>query len=157
MTEIIAVEPDPGNFRMLSENLRRAGLANRSTALCAFAGADRAFAEMHDSGNGAWGMRMGPLSDTGTCVLPLAEIAAAARSGPPLVLKCDIEGGERQLFLRIRDWDRLIQYVFLELHTEFLPVDELLACLRSSEFRWAVHGSPRNGASIALLLLERLP
>jgi FkbM family methyltransferase len=157
VTEIIALEPDPGNFRMLSENLRRAGLANRSTALCAFAGADRAFAEMHDSGNGAWGMRMGPLSDTGTCVLPLAEIAAAARSGPLLVLKCDIEGGERQLFLRIRDWDRLIQYVFLELHTEFLPVDELLACLRSSEFRWAVHGSPRNGASIALLLLERLP
>jgi FkbM family methyltransferase len=157
VTEIIALEPDPDNFRMLSENLCRAGLANRSTALCAFAGADRAFAELHDSGNGAWGMRMGPLSDTGTCVLPLAKIAAEARSGPPLVLKCDIEGGERQLFLRIRDWDRLIRYIFLELHTEFLPIDELLACLRSSEFRWAVHGSPRNGASIALLLLERLP
>jgi len=157
VTEIIAVEPDPGNFRMLSENLRRAGLAHRSTALRAFAGAERAFAELHDPGNGAWGMRMGPLSDTGTCVLPLAEIAAAARSGVPLVLKCDIEGGERQLFLRIRDWDRLIHYVFLELHTEFLPVDELLACLGSSEFRWAVHGSPLNGASIALLLLERLP
>jgi FkbM family methyltransferase len=156
VAEIIAVEPDPGNFRMLSENLGRAGLANRCTALRAFAGAVRAFAELHDSGNGAWGMRMGPHSDTGTCVLPLAEIAAAARGGPPLVLKCDIEGGERQLFLHIRDWDHLIHYVFLELHTEVLPVDELLACLRSSEFRWAVHGSPRNGASIALLLLERL-
>jgi FkbM family methyltransferase len=155
--EIIAVEPDLDNFRMLSENLRRAGLANRSTALRAFAGAERAFAELHDPGNGAWGMRMGPLSDTGTCVLPLAEIAAAVRSGAPLVLKCDIEGGERQLFLHIRDWDRLIHYVLLELHTEFLPIEELLACLRSSEFRWAVRGSPLDKASIALLLLERLP
>ena len=48
--EIIAVEPDPDNFRMLSENLRRAGLASRSIALRAFAGAEPACAELHDSG-----------------------------------------------------------------------------------------------------------
>ena len=157
VVEIVAVEPDPDNFRLLSENLRRAGLANRSVALRAFAGAERGFAELFDSGNGAWGMRMGALSGTGIPVLPLAGIAGSMKTKAPILLKCDIEGGERQLFLHIRDWDRLIHYVFLELHTEFLPVDELLACLRSSEFRWAVHGSPRNGASIALLLLERLP
>jgi len=157
VTEIIAVEPDPDNFRMLSENLRRAGLASRSVALRAFAGAEPARAELHDSGNGAWGMRMGALSDTGIPVLPLTGIAHAAKAGPPILVKCDIEGGERQLFLHIREWDHLIRYIFLELHTEFLPVDELLACLGSSNFRWTVHGNPLNGASIALLLLERLP
>ena len=155
--EIIAVEPDPDNFRMLSENLRRAGLASRSIALRAFAGAEPACAELYDSGNGAWGMRMGALSDTGIPVLPLTGIAHAANAGPPILLKCDIEGGERQIFLHIRDWDHLIRYIFLELHTEFLSVDELLACLRSSDFRWTVHGGPPAGASIALLLLERLP
>jgi FkbM family methyltransferase len=160
--EIIAVEPDPDNFRLLSGNLRRAGLASRTTALRAFAGVDRAFAELHDSGNGAWGMRMGALSGTGIPVLPLTGIAGlarkgAAKSGPPILLKCDIEGGERQLFLHIRDWEHLIRYIILELHTEFLSFEELLACLRSSEFRWTVHGSPLNGATIALLLLERLP
>jgi len=157
VVEIIAVEPDPDNFRLLSENLRRTGLASRTTALRAFAGVDRGCAELHDPGNGAWGMRMGALSGTGIPVLTLTGIANASKAGSPILLKCDIEGGERQLFLHIRDWDHLIHYIFLELHTEFLTVDELLACLRSSDFRWTVHGNPPNGASIALLLLERHP
>jgi hypothetical protein len=140
---------------MLSENLQRAGLADRSTAVRAFAGAERAFAELHDSGNGAWGMRMGAPSDTGTPVLPLAEIASIAKTGAPLLLKCDIEGGERELFLHIRDWEHLIRYIFLELHTEFLPVQEMHACLASSSFEWTIHGTPPAGASIVLLLLER--
>lgn len=160
VVEIIAVEPDPDNFELLSENLRRAGLASRSTAIRAFAGAERAFAELQDSGNGAWGMRMGPIADTGTPVLPLAEIAGltttgAAKTGATIILKCDIEGGERQLFLHMRDWDHLIPYIFLELHTEFLSFQEMSACLESSRFQWKIRGTPLPGASIALLLLER--
>jgi FkbM family methyltransferase len=155
--EIIAVEPDPDNFALLSENLRTSGLANRSTALRAFAGAEFAFAQLHDSGNGAWGMRMGALSDIGTPVLPLARIAKTAKSGASLLLKCDIEGGEREIFRHMSDWEHLIRHIVLELHTEFLPVDELLACLAASRFQWAVHGNPLAGASIVLLLLERLP
>jgi FkbM family methyltransferase len=155
VVEIVAVEPDPDNYRLLVENLRRSGLAGRCTKLRAFAGAEHGFAELHDSGNGSWGIRMGPLSSTGTPVLPLEEIAGAAKTGAPLLLKCDIEGGERQLFLHIRDWEHLIPYVFLELHTEFLPVEELLACLESSGFQWTVHGNAPAGAAIALLLLER--
>lgn len=153
--EIIAVEPDPHNFRLLSENLRRTGLASRSTAIRAFAGAEPGFAELIDSGNGAWGMRMGALSNTGTPVLPLAQIALTAKPGPPILLKCDIEGGERQLFLHIRDWDHLIHFILLELHTEFLSLQEMAACLESSGFHWTVHGTPLAGASIVLFLLER--
>ena len=157
VAQIVAVEPDPDNFHLLTENLQRVGLANRSTAIRAFAGADHAFAELYDSGNGAWGMRMGALSDSGIPVIPLAAIAAMSKSGRPIVLKCDIEGGERQLFQRIRDWEHLIRYIFLELHTEFLAADELRSCLDSSGFHWKVHGTVPAGASIALLLLERLP
>ena len=105
-------------------------------------------------------MRMGALSDAGIPVLPLAEIASSAKTRSakteaPLVLKCDIEGGERQLFLHIRDWDHLIRYIILELHTEFLSVEEMFACLRSSGFQWTIHGTPLPGASIVLLMLER--
>ena len=153
--EIIAVEPDPDNFRLLSENLQRNGLADCSTVIRAFAGAERGFAELHDCGNGAWGMRLGPVSCTGTRVLTLAEIANRAKTGAPFVLKTDIEGAERQLFLHIRDWEHLIGYIILELHTEFLPVQELFACLASSGFAWRIHGILPAGASIALLLLER--
>jgi FkbM family methyltransferase len=158
--EIIAVEPDPDNFRMLCVNLRRNRLANHSTVFRAFAGAAHAFAELHDSGNGAWGMRMGALAAAGTPVLPLAEIAGSAKTSQAnrnslVVLKCDIEGGERQLFLNIRDWDHLVHFIFLELHTEFLPVQEMSTCLESSGFQWSIHGTPIGGAAIALLLLER--
>lgn len=153
--EIIAVEPDPDNFQMLSNNLRTSGLAGRATAIRAFAGREHAFAEVRDSGNGAWGMRMGPVSDTGTPVLPLAEIAKAAKTDAPIVLKCDIEGGEREIFLNIRDWEHLIRYILLELHTEFLSVRELLSCLESSRFEWTIHGTPAEGAGIAFFLLER--
>ncbi len=153
--QIIAVEPDSNNFGLLTENLRTAGLATRSTALLAFAGAEHAFAEVQDSGNGAWGMRMGPFSDAGTPVLPLAEIAKAARTNAPVVLKCDIEGGERPLFLHLRDWEHLVSYILLELHTEFLSIPELSACLESSGFHWTIHGTPPAGAVIAFFLLER--
>jgi FkbM family methyltransferase len=153
--KIIAVEPDPDNFELLSENLRRSGLESCSTAVHAFAGADHGFAELQDSGNGAWGMRMGPRSACGTLVLPLAEIAGIAKAGATVVLKCDIEGAERQLFQRIRDWEHLIHYIFLELHTEFLPVGAMFACLESSGYQWTVHGDPPASTSIALMLLER--
>ncbi len=142
--QIIAVEPDPDNFRMLSENLRTTGLANRTTAICAFAGAEQGFAELRDSGNGAWGMRMGPVSKTGTPVLPLAEFAGLSKTGAPRVLKCDIEGAERQLFLHIRDWEHLIHYIVLELHTEFLSLREMYECLESSHFHWTLQGTPHG-------------
>ena len=155
VTQIIAVEPDPANFHQLSANLESAGLSARSTAVHAFAGAERAFAQVQDSGNGAWGMRMGPASATGTPVLPLAELAALARTSAPIVLKCDIEGAERQLFLHLHDWEHRIRYIFLELHTEFLSLPELQACLDSSSFRWTIHGAPDPQASITFCSLER--
>ena len=152
---IVAVEPDPANFRQLSSNLETTGLARRSTAVHAFAGAERSFAEVRDSGNGAWGMRMGPLSNTGTPVLPLPELISLAESDAPVVVKCDIEGGEHALFLHIRDWEHLVRYIFLELHTEFLPLPELLACLDSSRFHWTVRGAPDQHAAITFCLLTR--
>jgi FkbM family methyltransferase len=153
--QIIAVEPDPGNFALLSENLNRTGLASRTTAVRAFAGAEHGCADIEDSGNGAWGMRMGALSATGTPVLTVGEIAGVARTGATILLKCDIEGAERSLFLHIRDWEHRVHYILLELHTEFLAVPELLACLQSARYRWTVHGTPPAGAAIAMFALER--
>jgi hypothetical protein len=85
----------------------------------------------------------------------VAEIACMAKPGVPLVLKCDIEGAERQIFLNIRDWEHMIRYIFVELHTEFLSVREMFACLEMSGFQWKIHGTPLAGASIALVVLER--
>ena len=75
---IVAVEPDRGNFATLQENLRLAGLQDLCTSIRAFAGTQRGFAELVDSGNGAWGMRMGAAAKTGIPVLPIEHIISMA-------------------------------------------------------------------------------
>jgi FkbM family methyltransferase len=153
---IVAVEPDEANFAMLLENLRLAGLADRCTALRAFAGAERGFAELLDSGNGAWGMRIGAPADSGIPVLPLAEIVGRAGRDGCVLIKCDIEGAERQLFLRMREWEHLASFIILELHTEFLAVEEFRGCLESSGYRWKIHGEIPPDACLCVVGLERL-
>jgi FkbM family methyltransferase len=153
---VVAVEPDAANFSMLLENLRRAGLSTRSVALQAFAGAEPGFAELQDAGYGAWGMRMGPASGSGIPVLPVAGIVACAGASGRVVLKCDIEGSERQLFEHMRAWERLVDFIILELHTEFFPTGALRACLAGSRFEWRIHGEIPPGACLAVFGIERL-
>jgi FkbM family methyltransferase len=165
---IVAVEPDHGNFAMLRENLRLAGLADQCAAVRAFAGVEEGFAELVDSGNGAWGLRMGAPTLKGIPVLPLEELIAtgegmAGAADAPVtttVLKCDIEGAEAQLFQRMRQWEDRVHHVILELHTEFLSVQEFQACLEASRYHWRVNGTipgtiPAH-AVLAVIGLERL-
>ena len=165
---IVAVEPDRGNFAMLRENIRLAGLADKCAAVQAFAGAERGFAALVDSGNGAWGLRMGAPAPKGIPVLPLEEIialgegmaavmkTAAKPAGARTVVKCDIEGAETQLFQRIRQWEERVHHVILELHTEFLSVQEFQACLETSRYHWRIDGTIPAGALLAVIGLERL-
>jgi FkbM family methyltransferase len=178
---IVAVEPGAGSFAMLNRNLRLAGLADRAATVQAFAGAGRGFAKLLDSGYGAWGMRMGPAASRGIPVMTIADVislagsalaeGAVAESAPggsararapdkeqarKVILKCDIEGSERQLFEHLRMWDRLVDFVILELHTEFLSAAEFHACLEGSRYRWRMHGEIPPGAVLAVLGLERL-
>ena len=152
LTRIVAVEPSPDNFRLLLENTQ--DLAGRCTALNAFAGAERGFAHLVDAGFGAWGLRMGAASSYGTPVLPLAEILPAA-PGARILLKCDIEGSERHLFRNIRDWEHLVDFILLELHTEFFTAAELEHCLEESGYDWVRYGAVKPGAVLAILTLQR--
>ena len=152
LTRIVAVEPSPENFRVLLENTH--DLAGRTTALQVFAGAERGFANLVDAGYGAWGLRMGAASSWGTPVLPLNEILPDV-PGARILLKCDIEGSERHLFRNLRDWEHLVDFIILELHTEFFTGAQLSRCLESSAFDWIVRGQFPTGAVLALLMLER--
>jgi len=156
LTRIIAVEPCPENFRMLVENTleNTHGLAGRCAVVQAFAGAERGFANLVDAGFGAWGMRMGTASTWGTPVLPLAEIVPDA-PGARVLLKCDIEGSERHLFRSLRAWENVVDFIILELHTEFFTAAELDQCLEDSGYDWVRHGAIPNGALLAVIGLER--
>ena len=148
---VIAVEPDPANFAMLQANLRSNGFEDRCEAVRAFAGAERGFAEIEDPGNGAWGMRKGRRANSGIPVLPLSDLI----SGDRVMVKCDVEGSERELFSNVRDWEDRVEFIFLELHAEFLSTEEFLRCLETSSFRWTIRGELRRDACISTVALER--
>ncbi len=173
---IVAVEPDGANFAMLQHNLRLAGLSDRSKTIRAFAGAERGFAELVDSGNGAWGMRMGAPARAGIPVWRIEDLVALAKqmfhddghvsngarhpfggatSPVKIVLKCDIEGAEAQLFQSLTRWEHLVERVVLELHTEFLSVESFRACLDASRYAWRIEGEIPAGALLAVIALER--
>jgi FkbM family methyltransferase len=164
---VVAVEPDGGNFAMLKENLRLAKLPDRCVTVQAFAGVERGFAQLVDSGNGEWGMRMGAPAPGGIAVWPIEDIVATAeriagqvdleRSRAAItVVKCDIEGGEAPLFRRLREWEDRVHYVILELHTEFLSVRDFHACLSSSRYHWQIDGTIPADAVLAVIGLKRL-
>jgi FkbM family methyltransferase len=166
---IVAVEPDRGNFAMLRENIRLAGLADRCTTLQAFAGVEKGFAELVDSGNGSWGLRMGAPARKGIPVAPMEEILSvgetlAQQSASPFpkdaralttVLKCDIEGAEAPLFRNMAQWEDRVHHVILELHTEFLSADEFRACLEASRYHWRIDGTIPSEGVLAVIGLER--
>jgi len=152
LTAVVAVEPCPENFRMLVENTQT--LAGRCNALNAFAGAERGFANLVDAGFGAWGLRMGAASSGGTPVLPLAEILPDV-PGARILLKCDIEGSERHLFRAMRDWEHLVDFIILELHTEFFTAAELESSLEESGYQWTRHGNVPADAVLCVIGLER--
>jgi len=159
---IVAVEPDGASFAMLQQNLRLAGLSERSKAIRAFAGAERGFAELVDSGNGAWGMRMGACVRAGIPVWRIEDLAAVAlhlfvgvNAPARILLKCDVEGAEAQIFQSLACWDHLVERVILELHTEFFSAASLRRCLDGSHYLWRVEGEIAPDAVLAVIALER--
>jgi FkbM family methyltransferase len=149
---IIAVEPEFDNLRSLRRNLD-GNLGAPCESIQAFAGAERGFAHLLDAGFGAWGLRMGQSAEEGIPVLPLEEIVPTVPGG--VLLKCDIEGAEQHLFPRIAQWDHLVSFVILELHTEFFSYLQLQATLNQSSYEWRVVGSVDPRALLSVFALER--
>jgi hypothetical protein len=101
-------------------------------------------------------------------VLSLAEIIDMAgcvdresrtsmtRREAMVILKCDIEGAEIHLFRHMDEWEDRVDYMILELHTEFLSAEDFRACLARSRYRWRMEGDVPAGAVLAVISLERL-
>ncbi|MEP7353917.1 MAG: FkbM family methyltransferase [Acidobacteriota bacterium] len=165
LSHVVAVEPDRENYRVLSSNLDQFGQGadnRRPTcrAIQAFAGAERGFAQVVDSGNGAWGLRMGTTAvsahhSNSVQVLPLNDLVPPSAPGTKTIVKCDIEGAESGLFRRILHWDHAVDFMILELHTEFFTAHQLRASLEQSHYHWQIHGELSDDALLAVVGLER--
>jgi FkbM family methyltransferase len=119
---IIAVEPEERNYRLMCENL--AGIDNVRPLHAAVAGEDAAV-KIVDPNAQAWMMRTEVVgSDTNGAIAALSVqslLRLAPQGSLPFIVKIDIEGFESNLFSKNTDWVELFPVIIIELHDWLLP------------------------------------
>lgn len=114
---LLAIEPDPENFQLLSENL--GSLPNVSI----IEGAVWDTAETVQISNptaDSWSYRM-EAGTSGVRGYLLAELIAEVDTGGPGLVKLDIEGAERRVLESSKSWIDRPSLMVLELHDRFEP------------------------------------
>lgn len=128
---LIAVEPDEANFRLCEFNAALGGYARRLTAFRACVAGTARQVTLERSG-GAWGITLRERDegiDDGTLVsaMTVPELLHQANvHGDIDLLKCDIEGAEREVFATAEAWLPRVAHLVIELHAPYLQ-DAFLA------------------------------
>jgi FkbM family methyltransferase len=139
--EIVCVEPAAPNFKVLGLNtspypqIRRLnGAAWSKPATLAVKG--------HELGD--WGVHFAPASgDSGTQGWSIDEILRLSGWDRADLIKCDIEGSEREVFAdREARWHQDAQCVTVETHDEWIPgcLATVEACFDPAKFEWSHSG-----------------
>jgi FkbM family methyltransferase len=122
---VVAVEPDAGNFDLLSKNVAGLNVKPFHAAISSSPGRARVF----DGGTGHSGYRTEVLPESderGDAVdcLSINDIYQSHASGFfPFLVKIDIEGAERELFSANTEWVTRTPLIIIELHDWLLPKD----------------------------------
>jgi len=133
--KIIAIEPDPENFRML---LRNTAKMPQVVAIRAALTAQPTRVRLQDPGGGGWAIRTEIADDSsdGTVRgMTVSEIMAEHGIGRIDLLKVDIEGAEREVLEASSDWMPHVDALVAELHDRWKP-----GCMRA--FMAATAGFP---------------
>lgn len=119
---ILAVEPDPQNFRLLCENT--AGVDNIVPINAAVASEDGAV-RISNADEEAWARRTEAAAPGAAESIPALSVASlikrAAGGCRPFIAKIDIEGFESNLFSKDTAWVDLFPVLYIELHDWMLP------------------------------------
>jgi FkbM family methyltransferase len=113
---IVSIEPEPGNFSILSKNVQGKSYV---TALQAAVGSTEGFVAVKNEGLG-WAARTERAS-TGAPVISMKTAFSSVPNGVPFVAKIDIEGFESDLFSSNVDWLDETFVVYIEPHDWMLP------------------------------------
>jgi FkbM family methyltransferase len=119
--KIVAIEPEPTNFDLLSKNAKRfpriipinAALWNREGVV-----------RMEDGGGGHWGMRVTDAKlSSGAIIRSTTVPALLEQLGIDQVdlLKVDVEGAECEIFADSSSWIGRVGVICAELHDRFRP------------------------------------
>jgi FkbM family methyltransferase len=116
---VVAFEPDPENFELLSANTAGLDVDARKAAIGGVDGK----VSITDPGEGEWGYRTA-LDATGGCdMFSIAGVIERkmAEGYTPFIVKVDIEGGEDGLFQEPTDWVDMTPLIIVELHDWLMP------------------------------------
>jgi FkbM family methyltransferase len=121
---VVAVEPDPSNFELLRRNVTaHAHIQPVRAAVCAENGAVR----IMNTDAQEWARRTervsaeAPGAITGLSIQSLIALAPPPQVYQPFLIKIDIEGAEKDLFSRNREWISKFPILIIELHDWMLP------------------------------------
>lgn len=113
---VVAIEPDPGNARVLRANL---SASSKLIVLEAAIGSEPGYVSMIP-GEHSWGVQT-ERSDAGCPIVTIDQAAEQVENGSLFLVKIDIEGFESDLFASNTDWLDRAAAVYLEPHDWKLP------------------------------------
>lgn len=123
----VCVEPAEDNLEILKANA-----AEDCVVICACIGGRERTVELV-GGDGEWGYRMRD-SDSGTTpVITMDQLLRDVGAERIDILKCDIEGAERELFSECRSWIGRVRAMVVECHHPTITADELLDLLDAND------------------------
>jgi len=118
--QIVAIEPDAGNFKLLEKNIQGLNVEAIHGAVSSTPG----IARILDPGIGHWGYRTENLTNSNDAAmsksvprLTMNDIYQRFLPGCfPFITKIDIEGGEEDLFSGSTEWVSVTPVLIVELH-----------------------------------------
>ncbi len=151
---IVGVEPDTGNCAICELNIRLSGRQIYLTQ--AFAGSESTWSAVDRSG-AEWEFRRlgaGPNVVEQVRVKTVPEILDEFGLGPTIdLVKCDIEGGEEDLFSKNAEWLRNVSHLIIEIHGHYV-LDRLLADVQKWDSGFSANVFASD-ASYSIVLLSR--
>jgi len=115
-SRIIAVEPEPENFALLSKNtMGIAGVSTVQGAIASYSGTGY----LHDPKRDTWGYRVAATQTDNESPVKAYTVRSLLKLEPnatPFIAKVDIEGGEGELFARNTAWAHDFPLLIIELH-----------------------------------------
>lgn len=158
---IVAVEPDPGNVEVCRRNVAAGPAPNLVTVIQAcVAGTARHVAL--DRSRGEYAFSMTDLASDGNqqgdAIVEAVTVPQVLRDGSVLgpidLLKCDIEGAEKEVFAQCRDWIGRVNYMVVELHQPYQP-EQFFADLTTNGADFEVLSRTDKGGPTVLVLRNR--
>jgi len=114
--EIVSIEPDSDNYRMLTDNVSAfPGIHPLEAAI----GSEAGFVSVIQADQ-AWGIKT-ERADQGCPVITIDDAARQVASGELFIVKIDIEGFESDLFARDLAWLERAKAVYVEPHDWMMP------------------------------------